>query len=116
MPTEDELRLTRKETDLLDCLRRHPGQCLPREKLLHEVWGYREGVKSRTVDVHVQRLRRKLGQVEGARLRTVFGGGYLWSPAPAVEGYPFGSPAPDRDARETEPSFRAHASGGGAGL
>jgi DNA-binding response OmpR family regulator len=50
------------------------------------VWGYREGVRSRTLDVHVQRLRKKLGPAEGAKILTVFRGGYLWADngAPAL--------------------------------
>jgi DNA-binding response OmpR family regulator len=48
---------------------------------LQEVWGYREGVKSRTLDVHVQRLRKKLGPDQGSRILTVFKSGYVWSPA-----------------------------------
>lgn len=71
--------LTRKEKDLLQYLRENAGKCLSREQLLHDVWGYRDGVKSRTLDVHVQRLRRKLGPVEGAKILTVFRGGYLWA-------------------------------------
>lgn len=64
----------------MEFLKRHPGRCLSRELILERVWGYREGVKSRTLDVHVQRLRKKLGPVEGARILTVFRKGYLWSP------------------------------------
>jgi len=90
------LHLTKKERDLLQYLRNNAGKCLSREQLLHDVWGYRNGVRSRTLDVHVQRLRRKLGPVEGSKILTVFRGGYLWadgnnlsppeaSPAPRVE-------------------------------
>lgn len=71
--------LTRQERDLLQYLRTNAGKCLSREQLLHDVWGYRNGVKSRTLDVHVQRLRRKLGPVEGSKILTVFRGGYLWA-------------------------------------
>jgi len=73
------LHLTRKERDLLQYLRNNAGKCLSRERLLHDVWGYRNGVKSRTLDVHVQRLRRKLGPQEGSKILTVFRGGYLWA-------------------------------------
>ena len=76
----NHVRLTRKERDLLAFLRDNAGKCLSRDLLLRKVWGYREGVKSRTLDVHVQRLRKKLGPEEGARILTVFRGGYLWSP------------------------------------
>jgi DNA-binding response OmpR family regulator len=74
-----EVRLTRKERDLLRFLKQNAGKCLSREVLLRQVWGYREGVKSRTLDVHVQRLRKKLGPEEGARILTVFRAGYLWT-------------------------------------
>lgn len=77
--------LTRKERELLHYLRDNAGKCLSREQLLHEVWGYRSGVKSRTLDVHVQRLRRKLGPIEGAKILTVFRGGYLWADGTGLE-------------------------------
>jgi DNA-binding response OmpR family regulator len=79
--TDSKVRLTRKERDLLAFLKQNAGQCLSRELLLQHVWGYRAGVKSRTLDVHVQRLRKKLGPEEGSRILTVFRGGYLWSGA-----------------------------------
>lgn len=84
--------LTRKERDLLQYLRENAGKCLSRERLLQDVWGYRDGVKSRTLDVHVQRLRRKLGPVEGAKILTVFRGGYLWA---GENGISSGGPSPD---------------------
>ncbi len=74
-----DIRLTRKERALLMFLRENAGRCLSREVLLRQVWGYRDGVKSRTLDVHVQRLRKKLGPDQGAKILTVFRGGYLWS-------------------------------------
>ena len=80
MNGSNPIRLTRKERDLLAFLRQNAGKCLSRDLLLKHVWGYREGVKSRTLDVHVQRLRKKLGPEQGARILTVFRGGYLWSP------------------------------------
>ncbi len=45
---------------------------------MREVWGYQEGVRSRTLDVHIQRLRKKLGPEKGRCIVTVFRGGYLW--------------------------------------
>ncbi len=97
-----QIRLTRKERELLRFLRQHAGKCLSRDVLLRQVWGYREGVKSRTLDVHVQRLRKKLGPEEGSKILTVFRGGYLWSPenggagvrAPAQEEAQAGEVAP----------------------
>jgi len=80
--TDSPARLTRKEQELLAFLKRHAGKCLPRDVILREVWGYREGVRSRTLDVHVQRLRKKLGPEQAARILTVFRKGYLWAPDP----------------------------------
>jgi two-component system phosphate regulon response regulator PhoB len=51
------------------------GRVLTREMLLTEGWGYAEDVDSRTVDTHVRRLRRKLGD-EAQRIETVIGVGY----------------------------------------
>jgi len=73
-------KLTRKEAALLALLQNNPRQCLSRNLLLRTIWGYQEGVKSRTVDVHVQRLRKKLGPETASRIMTVFRGGYLWNP------------------------------------
>lgn len=69
--------LTPREFDLLHALLGASGRALSREFLLERVWGYgRAGeVETRTVDVHVRRLRAKLGQ-EGRRIVTVKGVGY----------------------------------------
>ena len=72
-------RLTKKETALLGALQGSPNQCLSRAHLLRTVWGYQEGARSRTVDVHVQRLRRKIGPVLSSHIMTVFRAGYVWS-------------------------------------
>ena len=71
-----EVALTRKEFDLLVELVRQRGRVLTRERLLETVWGYDFPGETRTVDVHVRRLRAKLGE-DGARLiATVTGAGY----------------------------------------
>lgn len=57
---EGTLRLTSTEAALLRYLAERPGQAVPREELLQEVWGYAEGVASRSVDTAVRRLRAKL--------------------------------------------------------
>ena len=54
-----EVRLTRKELDLLVFLIAHRGEVITRERLLDEVWGYERFPTTRTVDMHVLRLRRK---------------------------------------------------------
>jgi two-component system phosphate regulon response regulator PhoB len=69
------LRLTRREFGLLYHLARHPGRLFRREELLDKVWGYDYLGESRTVDVHVRRLRAKLGPGK-ALIQTVTGSGY----------------------------------------
>jgi DNA-binding response OmpR family regulator len=68
------IELTTKEFDLLACFLEHPGIVLSREKLLDLVWGMTYPGGTRTVDVHVAQLRRKLGDPE--TIRTVRGAGY----------------------------------------
>ena len=76
----ESLRLTRLEAALLLCLRQNPGKCLSRQFLLENVWGYRDGVRSRTLDVHIRRLRCKLGPEGHLRIKTIFRDGYCWQP------------------------------------
>ena len=71
-------RLTRKESQLLAALQQNPGRCLSRGYLLETIWGYRDGTKTRTLDVHVQRLRRKLGPDHAWHIMTVLRAGYAW--------------------------------------
>lgn len=70
------LILTRKEFELLAMLTRNAGEIVPREILLSSVWGYCEGTRTRTLDVHIRRLRRKLGAFGDVYIQTVFGVGY----------------------------------------
>jgi DNA-binding response OmpR family regulator len=69
----DEVDLTATEFDLLSVLAARPGKVHTRDQLLAEVWGWRDGSGSRTVDSHVRGLRRKLGP---GWVRTVHGVGY----------------------------------------
>ncbi len=70
-----KLSLTPREFDLIAFFVHHPGRVLSREELLRKVWGYDYLGETRTVDVHVRRLRVKLGA--GSRLiETVTGAGY----------------------------------------
>ncbi|MBZ5638670.1 MAG: response regulator transcription factor [Acidobacteriia bacterium] len=73
-----EVVLTRREFDLLADLLRHRGRVRTRERLLERVWGYDYPGETRTVDVHVRRLRQKLGPEIEARIETVVGVGYRW--------------------------------------
>ena len=70
----DEVALTPKEFDLLTALVQARGLVLSREQLLEKVWGYTFLGDSRTIDVHVRQLRRKLG--EACPIETVWGTGY----------------------------------------
>jgi len=70
------LDLTYKEFELLKYLAQHPGRVFTREQLLQEVWGYDYFGGTRTVDVHVRRLRAKLGPEHEALIGTVRNVGY----------------------------------------
>ncbi|UPK74633.1 response regulator transcription factor [Nocardioidaceae bacterium SCSIO 66511] len=70
------LDLTFKEFELLKYLAQHPGRVFSREQLLQEVWGYDYFGGSRTVDVHVRRLRSKLGADKESLIGTVRNVGY----------------------------------------
>jgi DNA-binding response OmpR family regulator len=74
-------RLTRKEAELLAMLRRNAGHCLSRDYLLRTIWGFEGPGRTRTLDVHIQRLRRKLGPKDGANILTIFRTGYCWRPS-----------------------------------
>lgn len=68
--------LTFKEYELLKFLARHPGRVFPRETLLDEVWGPDYYGGDRTVDVHIRRLRSKLGDSAHSLIETVRNIGY----------------------------------------
>ena len=70
------LDLTYKEFELLRYLVQHPGRVFTRTDLLQEVWGYNFYGGTRTVDVHVRRLRAKLGVEHEGLIQTVRGVGY----------------------------------------
>ena len=70
-----EVSLTFKEFELLHYLMKNPGLVLSREKIMAAVWGFDFEGESRTVDMHIKTLRRKLGQA-GAQIGTVRGVGY----------------------------------------
>jgi DNA-binding response OmpR family regulator len=74
------LDLTFKEFELLKALANAPNRVFTRELLLHEVWGYDYFGGSRTVDVHVRRLRAKLGPEYEQMIVTVRGVGYKLVP------------------------------------
>jgi two-component system, OmpR family, alkaline phosphatase synthesis response regulator PhoP len=71
----DSVRLTRREFELLRYLVENKNRVLSRDRLLERVWGYDRLVETRSVDVHVGRLRGKLGAA-GRQIETVVGLGY----------------------------------------
>ncbi|RKP56177.1 DNA-binding response regulator [Cohnella endophytica] len=72
----EPVELTPKEFDLLALLLAHPSRVYTRDELLDAVWGLEYAAGTRTVDIHMQRLRKKLGQSGQRYLQTVFGVGY----------------------------------------
>jgi DNA-binding response OmpR family regulator len=77
------LDLTYKEFELLRFLAQHPGRVFTRDQLLREVWGYDYFGGTRTVDVHVRRLRAKLGSEYESMIGTVRQVGYKFVVPPA---------------------------------
>ncbi|MDR1049903.1 MAG: response regulator transcription factor [Deltaproteobacteria bacterium] len=74
---ETEIQLTQKEFDLLVLFVRKQGKVFTRNQLLNIIWGYENDVNSRTVDVHMAMLRKKLAD-NGRHIRTLPKIGYLW--------------------------------------
>jgi len=76
------LDLTYKEFELLKYLAQHPGRVFTRSQLLQEIWGYDYFGGTRTVDVHIRRLRSKLGTEFEAIIGTVRNVGYRFNLSP----------------------------------
>ena len=60
LKTQEVIRLTEKETHILEFLARDPGKIIDRRALLDEVWGYAENVETHTLETHIYRLRQKI--------------------------------------------------------
>lgn len=75
-----EPKLTFKEFSLLKLLVQNAGRVLSRDKILDAVWGYNYYGESRTVDVHIRRIRKKLGRSADDYIDTVIGVGYRFKP------------------------------------
>ena len=69
------VRLTRREYELLRFLVENRNRVISRDRLLERVWGYDRSIETRSIDVHVGRLRAKLGRA-GPQIETVVGLGY----------------------------------------
>ena len=75
--TKPDMRPTTNGWRLRNCLASHPNRVYTRDQLLDEVWGFEYYGDSRTIDVHVKRLREKLaGASDKWELKTVWGVGY----------------------------------------
>ncbi len=73
----ERITLPRKEFALLELLAARPGELVPREEIYTAVWGREVVVGDRTIDVHIRRLRQKIGE---RHIRTVKGVGYVFEP------------------------------------
>ncbi|HEY2273601.1 MAG TPA: response regulator transcription factor [Jatrophihabitantaceae bacterium] len=100
------LDLTYKEFELLKFLAQHPGRVFTRSHLVQEVWGYDYFGGTRTVDVHVRRLRAKLGPEHEQMIGTVRNVGYKFV-RPASEAKRTARPAAD-PAAELSAQLRTH--------
>jgi DNA-binding response OmpR family regulator len=81
------LALTRKEFELLAVLVQNAGVVVPRGVLLQLVWGYGPDIETRTLDVHIRRLRKKIGSHGEQYIETVFGIGYRFQPFREADRY-----------------------------
>jgi DNA-binding response OmpR family regulator len=98
------LELTYKEFELLKYLAQHAGRVFTRAQLLQEVWGYDFFGGTRTVDVHVRRLRAKLGTEHEQMIGTVRNVGYKFvRPSRGALGVPTVVDDPDEDSHDEEP-------------
>ncbi|MCX4241251.1 response regulator [Paraliomyxa miuraensis] len=81
----EEIPLTALEFRLLSTLLTRRGRVLTRETLLHDVWGHDPGLPTRTVDTHIQRLRKKIGPAS-RYIETLRGTGYRFRASPEMAG------------------------------
>jgi len=82
------LALTRKEWELLMLLARNAGAIVPRESLLMLVWGYGRGIRTRTLYVHIRRLRKHLSPYGAQYIENIFGIGYRFQPIGPADCFP----------------------------
>ena len=92
------LDLTYMEYELLKFFVTHPGKVFTRETLLSRVWGYEYYGGARTVDVHVRRLRAKLGEEHASWIQTVRSGGYRFGQSRWMSSAPGGQGSGDEPA------------------
>ena len=73
---QEQVELTLKEFELLKYLVQHKGKAVSRQELLNQIWGYDFVGESRTLDVHINSLRRKLGDPYDTWIQVIRGVGY----------------------------------------
>lgn len=73
---DTEIPLRQKEFLLAQKLLSYPGKIFTRQSLMDEIWGFDSETDSRTVDVHIKRLREKLGHIDSFEIQTIRGLGY----------------------------------------
>ena len=73
-----------KELELLYCLAASPNRVFTREQLLNQIWGYDYVGDTRTVDVHIKRIREKIHDHEGWKISTIWGIGYKFETNPGI--------------------------------
>ena len=71
-----EVKLTKKEFQILVFLAQRPGRVITRDQLLNQIWGYDVVVIDRTIDVHIRKIREKLGEKYMNLIETIKGVGY----------------------------------------
>lgn len=100
----NEIELTPKEFDLLALLMTHRGEPLDREQILEDVWGYAFVGNTRTLDVHIRRLRQKIGDDPHRPkfIETVHGVGYRFKDDLTIAESPDESPAAPSDSNSTD--------------
>lgn len=81
-PEKKKIDLTKIEYQILTYFSQRPNEVLPRDQILNDIWGEDVHVYSRSVDTHVSKLRKKLGQA-GEVIESVHGVGYKFKPNPA---------------------------------
>ena len=78
----EPLEMPPKELELLYCLAASPGRVFTREQLLSQIWGYDYAGETRTVDVHIKRIREKIHDTADWRIATIYGIGYKFDTSP----------------------------------
>ena len=73
---QQEIPLTRKESDIIEMFMRRPYQIFTREQILDKVWGYESDVTQNNIEICIYHLRKKMGQSAEASIKTIRGIGY----------------------------------------